>query len=179
MPKSPDEAENQTVVNNFNDDLTRLSQDLFCNRADILMRFYGDVFDSNRKCVELIAMPTANGKLTPTLYMLHREAKFVLDADPDESIELDRLWLMLHMLVRDRINESALANMATLNTDARRQVLQCKDYMMDSIPALFSMLETHHKRAKRYAKDVVKEISQTFDGIVASYPSTLQSYRPV
>lgn len=167
-----DDARNRALIQFYFDALKRQSKRLFAHRVDILMDFYGNVFDNKPKCIELIAVPSEHPTVKLSLYMAYREARFVLDSDRAECTDLERLWLLLNMLVSGEMDPVALANMCQLNSAARWRVLGCRDKIMDIMPELFSLAETNYTKARLTADALLRDVTQTFDEIIASYSTT-------
>lgn len=170
-----DDARSRALIQFYFDAIKEQSKRLFVYRVDLLMDFYGNVFDNKPKCVELIAVPSEHSRVKPSVYMAYREARFVLDSDRAECTDLERVWLLLSVLVSGEMDPAALVNMNMLNSAARLQVLGCRDKIMDAMPEIFSLADKNYTKARLIADTMVKDVTKTFDEIIASYSTTLQS----
>jgi hypothetical protein len=175
--RSVSEFRNQELLRFYNRELTLLCWDLLWERYIPLFNFYGKLFDELPNCVNLINMPAQyTGRVLPTAYMVHREARFALYSDRPESDELDRVWSQIHPFIDDKVNPSLLIAMSTQHTLSRWRILNCKSMIMNKMLIVVELLEqNHYVRAIREADLMLKDVRVTFDEVVAPYlKSTLQ-----
>lgn len=160
----------QELVEFFTKELEERSQKLFYARVDAMMGFYRSIFDDRPDCIEIIGTP-ANGRvISPTLYMVYREARFVLDSDPSERERLDADWTFLHIKVQGDLNPEHTAKMLALNTNARWQVVKCQDRLADLVRQVSELIGVgDYDEASRLFDIELAVVDETFDKIIDSY----------
>lgn len=164
------DSRSQELTRCFIEKLTQQSIRLFSARVEMLSEFYRDVFDYHPICARIIGTPSGGQQVSPTTYMIYREARFVLDSDASESHRLDLDWAFLHVKVQDELNPKLSVKMAGLNYWARLQVIKCQERMGELAPQLATLLE-----ARRYDEAQCRfwhellHVDQTFDEIITSY----------
>lgn len=160
----------QELIEAFTKELEQRSQKLFYARVDAMMGFYGSIFDDRPECAEIIGTP-ADGRAVPlTIYMVYREARFVLDSDPSERERLDADWTFLHIKVQDDLDPEHSAKMLALNTNARWQVIKCQDRLADLNRQLSELISSgQYDEAMRLFDIDLAVVDQTFDKIIDSY----------
>jgi len=166
------------VMKLYINELTELSRRMFYERVDALMDFYGSVFDGRSDCAEFIVMPADRPMITPTVCMVYREARFVLDSDSSENNELYKIWLRLHDQVKDALDPKALEKIEELNTRTRQCILYCRNKVMETESELVRLLKVGKDgEARILAHLTIAEIEEAFDSIIASYSDfTLQPH---
>jgi len=172
-----DSVHAQKLIQHFDEELRKRSQKLFCARVDANKVFYRTIFDDYPDCAEIIGTPEDGRQVAPTVYMIYREARFVLDSDASLSDQLDQDWAFLHVKVQDKLNPELSTRMARLNKAARWRVIACRDRLVDLMPRLEALLELrqYDEAESRFNEELV-HIDQTFDAIIASYsPQALSS----
>lgn len=164
---------NERFMSFYIDEFKRLSAQLFYGRADVMLQFYGKAFDRHRETANLINGPASLRVLSPTMYIVCREAKFVLDSELSEAEELDSLWAQFHALVATERNRYALAAMEAAHTNARRQIVRCRSEIMSAIPECLALLDNQFAQARRFADGVIADAEQMLQSAINSYPKDM------
>lgn len=166
-------AKNEEFMRYYVGEFRRLNEELFNARSEIVSDFYGTIFDKNMECGRLICQPPTR-VVSPTSYMVWREAKFNLDMDSDsaEAEHLDGLWGRLHEMIADERNKGALAAMAAAHADAKRRIIECQADVFAAVIECAGLLENERQfvQARRFADGVIAETEQKLKLIVNSYP---------
>lgn len=150
--------------------LTYLSTQLFAKRCDILTSFYGDVFDDDPSCIRLIDAPRDRPGVTPTMYMVYREARFVLDSPRKDNTDLIMVWHLLHMQIRDEISPAVTAQMARHNACVRQHIMARNSDVQDFMPKMQTMLDAgKYKKVTQHGHNLLASVKYTFDSIIDSY----------
>lgn len=172
-------SRNQRLIGFYMDQLTQWSVNLFDGRVDALTSFYGDCFDGCETCSVIVDVPAvlAAKGVTPSVYMIYREAKFVLDSDELESERLDRVWVQLHAhLATGHTHRNALEldRMERRNTEVRRRVLAVRDAILTNGIRLSAHLDhDQYTRARKLGDDVLHDIVAELEEIIDSYKHAL------
>lgn len=160
----------QELIEAFTKELEQRSQKLFYARVDAMTALYRTVFDDRPDCIEIIGTPADGRVISPTLYMVYREARFVLDSDPSERERLDADWTFLHIKVQGDLNPEHTSKMLALNTNARWQVVKCQDRLADLVRQLSELIGSgEYDEARRLFDAELLVVDRTFDAIIDSY----------
>lgn len=153
----------QQLIGFFTKELEHRSERLFYTRVDAMMGFYKSVFDDHPDCAEIIGK-RADGRLaSPTLYMVYREARFVLDSDPSERERL-------HDLVQSDLDPKRSAEMLALNINARWQVIKCQDRLAELALEISRLIDSdQYEAATRLFYTELVNVDVTFNAIIDSY----------
>lgn len=189
------QEQDQELCSRFFSDLLYLSKDLYSRRGAELLHIYDGMFDGREDCLAILmdsGFPPPHYDMPPltlatvSKYMVHREARFLLDCGTDaheESAELDRLWQALHKKVVSRkLKPGYLVDIMRANQDARRKIMRCHAHAYGALTEIMyllhagdfgslGVLEANHAAAQERCALEVDYIKRSFDEIVINiYP---------
>jgi hypothetical protein len=163
-------SRSQQLIAEHVEDLRLKSVKLCERRSDGLHKFYGSVFDDNPGVLAFVGPVDDRMNIRPTARIIHREAKFVLDGDASESVALDTLWPSLHELVSDKLSPAAMARVATMNSAARSQILECQAETIVVALEINQLLDAgKYDEAWHLMQYSVGDVAHKFDAISAPY----------
>ena len=168
------QVRDQTFCKQLFGRLKLLSGALYETRTNFLLSFYGTAFDARTDCFAVISMPEEvfgrPNTLTPTQYMVYREAKFVLDSDSTEYDALNEIWPVLHEKIEGSFGVYRLAEIASVNANAREQILKCHDHLLEAYAHLMYLLSADkYCAAQLLGEDEIRHTRKIVDSILASY----------
>lgn len=152
------------------DGLSRISTEVFFVRENALSKMYQNYFDDCPRCAAVIDVPAEQSHLTPTVYMIAREASFGEYTGAAASDQLDKIWEELHRLISDKVHPAISAGMARRNTRARHLIINGRDLRHEAYQEYSVLIDAGRSEdAGAYALRIIGELNGIAREIIELY----------